>query len=109
MSSGPSPSCGSGGSGGGVGQDFDGLFRDAYASGHPENFIAANYKNYGFSKSTGLSSEYKKKYGDDFTDALTETKRRVDEAEYSPQATIAYLRAQGYDDDMIQRILDQVG
>ena len=49
------------------------------------------------------------KYGDDFTDALTETKRRVDEAEYSPQATIAYLRAQGYDDDMIQRILDQVG
>jgi len=82
------------------------LFRDAYSSGHPENFIAANYKKYGFSSKTGLSKEYKAQYDDSFTDTLTETRRMVDQSEYSPGATVAHLRAKGYDDETIQRLMD---
>ena len=36
------------------------------------------------------------------------TQDMVDESEYSPQATVAYLRAQGYSDDEVQRILDAI-
>ena len=38
--------------------DYEGLFRDAYDSGNAKSFIANNYKDYGFSKSTGLYDEY---------------------------------------------------
>lgn len=38
--------------------DPDGLFLAAYASGMPSNFIASNYKDYGFEKSTGLQDEF---------------------------------------------------
>lgn len=34
------------------------LFRDAMRSANPANYIASNYKKYGFTKSTGLSGEY---------------------------------------------------
>ena len=54
----------SGGTSGGnnntsTGQDYDGLMRDAYASGHPQSYIANNHKKYGFSNATGLYNEYK--------------------------------------------------
>lgn len=39
-------------------QDYSGLFSAAYDSGYPESYIANNYKNFGFSKSTGLADEY---------------------------------------------------
>lgn len=39
-------------------QDADGLFRAAYNSGNPRSFIANNYKKYGFSTSSGLTSDY---------------------------------------------------
>ena len=61
-----------GGSGGGSGgsssgaasaespvQDYEGLFRDAAASGNPQSFIANNYKKYNFTSSTGLYNDYK--------------------------------------------------
>lgn len=38
---------------------LDALYRDAQKSGNPSNYIASNYKNYGFTKSTGLSGGYK--------------------------------------------------
>ena len=38
--------------------DYDGLFEAAKASGHPQSFIANNYKKYGFTSSTGLYSDY---------------------------------------------------
>lgn len=38
--------------------DYEGLFRDAYDSGNAKSFIANNYKDYGFRKSTGLYDEY---------------------------------------------------
>lgn len=38
--------------------DYSGLFNAAYDSGRPESFIANSYKDYGFSKSTGLFDEY---------------------------------------------------
>jgi len=42
--------------------DYDGLFAAARASGHPQSFIANNYKKYGFSSSTGLYGEYQGDY-----------------------------------------------
>lgn len=45
-------------SGSGGRQDYTGLFRAAYASGHPKSFIANNYKNYGFTSSSGLYSDF---------------------------------------------------
>ena len=99
----------SGGSSGGNSEpDFNGLFRDAYASGYPENYIATHYKDYGFSKSTGLSSEYKKKYGEEFTDAYEEAKRRVEEAEYSPENAAKYLQGQGFSKEERERIINQI-
>lgn len=88
--------------------DYEGLFRDAYRSGHPENYISANYKKYGIEKSAGLSKEYNARYGGGFADTVKKTQDMVDESEYSPQATVAYLRAQGYSDDEVQRILDAI-
>lgn len=38
--------------------DHNGLMRDADASGHPQSFIANNYKKYGFTSATGLYNEY---------------------------------------------------
>lgn len=56
---------GGGGSSGGGGvstpsasNDYEGLFKAARESGYPESFIANNYKNYGFDKSTGLFDDY---------------------------------------------------
>lgn len=98
---------GSSSSSGGSGDepDYEGLFRDAYASGHPSNYIATHYKEYGFSKSTGLSTEYKAAYGDDFSDSLDAAKDMVDRSEYSQSAALSYLRGQGYNDDEAQRLL----
>lgn len=39
-------------------QDYDGLYAAALASGHPKSFIANNYKNYGFTSSSGLYDDY---------------------------------------------------
>lgn len=38
--------------------DYEGLYRDAYKSENPANYIATNYKKYGIEKSSGLSSGY---------------------------------------------------
>lgn len=53
-SSGVSSGTRRGGQSDGGEQDYEGLFRAAQASGHPQQFIANNYKKYGFSSSTGL-------------------------------------------------------
>ena len=53
----------SGGSGGGTGgQDYEGLFKAAQASGNPKSWLSqkANYKKYGFTSSSGLYSDYEK-------------------------------------------------
>ena len=85
--------------------DYEGLFRDAYNSGHPENYIASHYKEYGFSKSTGLSKEYKETYDEDFEDLLSETRDMADASEYSPGAAASHLRAKGYDDETVSRLI----
>lgn len=46
----------SGGSSGST--DYNGLFRAALESGYPKSFIANNYKQYGFTSSSGLYDEY---------------------------------------------------
>ncbi len=94
-----SPSSGSSGA-----PDYEGLFRDAYNSGHAENYIATNYKKYGFSKSTGLSKEYHAAYDEDFESLLDETRRMVDANEYDPSAAVAHLKAKGYDDETAARV-----
>lgn len=86
------------------GADYAGLFRDAYNSGHPENFIASHYKEYGFTKSTGLTKEYHAAYNDDFEELLDETREMVDASEYSPSAAAAHLRARGYDQETADRV-----
>ena len=49
-----------GGSGGGSGEpDYEGLYAAAQKSANPDNYIATNYKKYGFTKLTGLSGGYK--------------------------------------------------
>lgn len=53
---------GTGGGNGGTGSGETGaeaLFRDANASGYPESYISNHYKEYGFTKSTGLTKDYK--------------------------------------------------
>ncbi len=44
----------------------------------------------------------------DLSGIVQKTRERIDESEYSPQAAVAWLRAQGYDDDTIQSILDAI-
>lgn len=39
-------------------EDYDGLFAAAEASGYPENYIANNYKKFGFTSSSGLVDNY---------------------------------------------------
>lgn len=39
-------------------QDYEGLYAAAWASPNPKNYIASNYRDYGFTKSAGLSSGY---------------------------------------------------
>lgn len=52
-------SSGGSNSSGGTSQDYTGLFRAAYDSGdNAKSFIANNYGDYGFGKSTGLYDEY---------------------------------------------------
>lgn len=61
-SGGPRSAGGSGGSGKSTGkssessegQDYEGLYWAALHSGHPQQFIANNYKKYGFTSSSGL-------------------------------------------------------
>ncbi len=86
--------------------DDAGLFRDAYQSGHPENYIASHYKQYGFSKSTGLSKEYRALYPAEFTELLEETRRIVDASEYSPSAARAHLRAKGINEKTITQLME---
>lgn len=81
----------------GTEQDYISLFADAYASGNPKSYISNNYKKYGFTSSSGLTSDYDEIYDDDFDSTLAEAKRRVEEAEYSKGAAEAYLKAAGYD------------
>lgn len=57
-SSSSSSSRGGGNDSGSRGGDYDGLFLAAKKSGAPKNYIANHYKEYGFSKSTGLTSDY---------------------------------------------------
>ena len=38
--------------------DYEGLFAAAQASGYPKSYIANNYKNFGFTSSTGLYDEF---------------------------------------------------
>ncbi len=40
------------------GDNYDGLFAAAQASGHPASYIANHYKEFGFKSSSGLSKEY---------------------------------------------------
>lgn len=47
-----------GGNNSGVKQDYDSLFKAAMESGHPKSFIANNYKQYGFTSSSGLYDDY---------------------------------------------------
>ncbi len=42
----------------GKNQDYDGLFAKAMESNNPESFISNNYKNFGFTSSTGLYRDY---------------------------------------------------
>ena len=42
----------------GGGMDYEALFESAMASGYPKSYIANNYKNFGFTSSTGLYDEY---------------------------------------------------
>lgn len=39
-------------------QDYDALFRAAYASGNPKSYLYNNYKQHGFTSSTGLWDDY---------------------------------------------------
>ena len=48
----------SGGGAGGGAMDYEGLFRAARESNHPQSFISNNYKKYGFTSATGLWPEY---------------------------------------------------
>ena len=45
-------------SGSGGEMDYDGLFEAASQSYSPQNYISSNYKKYGFTSSSGLSSAY---------------------------------------------------
>ena len=54
----------SGGSDGGNNGEtgYDALFKAALASGYPQSYIANNYKNYGFTNSSGLYNDYQTWY-----------------------------------------------
>ena len=102
----------SGSSGGGAGSasgpDYSGLFEAAYRSGHPESYIAENYKKFGFSKSTGLVKDYNSTHDEDFDAIVKETRDMIDKSEYSQKATLAHLRAKGYDEKTIEYLMDVV-
>lgn len=106
------------------------------AGSNAKSFIANNYKRFGFTSSSGLYEGFQQwnNVGDavniasgvgsvanrltggksgggsgtgaNLSDIVQKARDRIDASEYSPQATVAWLRTQGYDDNTIQRILD---
>lgn len=67
-------------------RSYEGIFRDAYASGYPESYLANNYKRYGFTSREGLYGAY--------VDWKQENTSGIPEFE-SYQGAAEYLRQKG--------------
>lgn len=114
---------GGSGSGGSVNtgteQDYSGLFAAAYASGNPKSFLANNYKQFGFTSSTGLYDDYQ-----NWLDSRSESRSVEDpyprllnlakniyynNLGKGPQYLYQELKKQGLTDDMIDSIMADIG
>lgn len=111
------------------GQDEGGLFMRASVSGNPQNYIAENYKDFGFEKSTGLWSKYKEWAGvnESTNDAIgrleqaaslggkteaaraTEFARKMIRSGQGAEVIYKNLKANGYSDEAIDAALAAVG
>lgn len=93
---------GAGTGAGGGGGDLAGLYDAALASDNPANFIAQNYKQYGFQKSSGLSGGMKE---------YASVKDRVaDIAKRSPVAAVQWLdNSSGISDALGGAIINALG
>lgn len=86
-------------------QDYDSLFADALASGNPQSYIANNYKNYGFTSSTGLYNDYKAWTEGDTgaTPSMTlSAAKEMAEAGFWNDSVVAAFRNAGYSDEYLQ-------
>ena len=114
-SSGGSGSSGaSGDTGSGEYSDYDGLFLAAMDSGNPNSFIANNYKKYGISNSSGLTTDYKSWLespdgGEEFRILVSYTKKCIEKAGRSPEYMYDALRKQGYSEAVIDRVYSVLG
>ncbi len=102
----PSGGRGSGGNPTGSNADYEGLFAAAMESGHPQSFIANNYKKYGFSSQTGLWNEYQD-WG-----VAQESMQSDGVKNYGPKYSDLYrdaytMRQNGYTNQQILEHLDQ--
>lgn len=126
---------GSGSSGGGssgsgsTGEDYEGLYAAAYASQNPQNFIASNYKNYGFTKTTGLYQGYQDwrengaaengsyLYKNEYSTLVGYARKVLNNAQtnrgMNGQESANYLydtlRVQGYPDAVIDQVFAELG
>jgi len=83
------------------------LMEDAEASGHPQSFIANNYKDYGFSSSTGLYNEYKELTDGGTGGGAADLSSQI-AAVRSYDDAMALMRAQGISgDDMADLITER--
>lgn len=82
------------GTGGG---DYEGLFAAAKASGNPSSYIANNYKRFGFSSSSGLTTDYKNWTENSTNDAL----QKFNSGDRSDEV-IQDLLAAGYTQEQIE-------
>ena len=79
--------------GGDGGNDYEGLFQAAMASGYPESYISNHYKEYGFTSKTGLTGEYRTwaesqpgTSGTDFSDTVSVDMNSVLALGYGPMS-----------------------
>lgn len=105
----------------GGGQDYEGLFAAAYASGNEKSFIANNYKKYGFTSSSGLHDEYQswredsvngdgqELYSKNSFDTLTNYVKKMQSAGRSAEYMYDALNRQGYSDAVIYQLFQSAG
>lgn len=95
---------------GGGSQNYDGLFSAAQASGHPKSFIANNYKQYGFSSSSGLYDDYtawdEDSYGPGYSTAVQTGSVKGSEWDAVKHNLLLNLRSGNF--EAAERYMDQI-
>lgn len=107
---------GSGGGGGGGGpvyvegaQDEYGLYAAAIKTGNPANYIASNYKKFGFTSATGLQDGYKNWESSQITSAVNYASQLISVNGRDASFLYNALSKKGYADSIIDAAFVKLG